>query len=349
MRLRNLLIAAGLMVVLVSFGFAFSDASAGSNPGAEAALPKAPSSQIDNETCFYCHAREGFTVKLQSGETLGLTIDPDLYQQGVHGSNAVTCTTCHADITGFPHPDRTTETLREVKLKYYTSCQQCHAEQFDLTLDSVHQKALASGDQNAAVCADCHNPHTQQRLTNKDTGELLDYARLHIPEKCAQCHSAIYDKYKESVHGRALTEEGNLDVPTCIDCHGVHNIQSPTTASFRNSTPYLCAKCHTNHALMQKYGLSTNVLNTYVADFHGTTVVLFDKSYPDQPTNKPVCTDCHGVHDIVKWMTLRKVWKYARISWCAASNATRMLPRISRRHGCRITSLRLRSIPLCTM
>jgi hypothetical protein len=42
------------------------------------------------------------------------------------------------------------------------------------------------------------------------------------------------------------------------------------------------------------------VLNTYVADFHGTTVVLFDKSFPDQPTNKPVCTDCHGVHDIVR-------------------------------------------------
>jgi hypothetical protein len=51
---------------------------------------------------------------------------------------------------------------------------------------------------------------------------------------------------------------------------------------------------------MQKYGLSTQVLNTYVADFHGTTVVLFDKSFPDQPTNKPVCTDCHGVHDIVR-------------------------------------------------
>jgi len=49
---------------------------------------------------------------------------------------------------------------------------------------------------------------------------------------------------------------------------------------------------------MHKYGISTDVLNTYVADFHGTTVVLFDKTYPDQPTNKPVCTDCHGVHDI---------------------------------------------------
>jgi hypothetical protein len=24
------------------------------------------------------------------------------------------------------------------------------------------------------------------------------------------------------------------------------------------------------------------------------------EQYPDQPTNKPVCTDCHGIHDIVK-------------------------------------------------
>ena len=51
---------------------------------------------------------------------------------------------------------------------------------------------------------------------------------------------------------------------------------------------------------MDKYGISTNVLNSYVADFHGTTVKLFEEEFPGQPTNKPVCTDCHGVHDISK-------------------------------------------------
>jgi hypothetical protein len=40
------------------------------------------------------------------------------------------------------------------------------------------------------------------------------------------------------------------------------------------------------------------VFNTYVSDFHGTTVVLFEKLAPDQQTNKPVCIDCHGVHDM---------------------------------------------------
>jgi nitrate/TMAO reductase-like tetraheme cytochrome c subunit len=167
-------------------------------------------------------------------------------------------------------------------------------------LDSVHQRALAGGDTNAAVCTDCHNPHEQTRITNKDTGEILITAKLRIPQTCAKCHSGIYDTYKYSVHGAALTEEGNLDVPTCIDCHGVHNIQDPTTAQFRNETPQLCAKCHANDTLMRAYGLSTNILNTYVADFHGTTVTLFEKNSPDQPTNKPVCTDCHGIHDISK-------------------------------------------------
>ena len=49
---------------------------------------------------------------------------------------------------------------------------------------------------------------------------------------------------------------------------------------------------------MSKYGISTDVFDTYVADFHGTTVTLFEKQSPDAPSNKAVCYDCHGVHDI---------------------------------------------------
>jgi hypothetical protein len=35
-----------------------------------------------------------------------------------------------------------------------------------------------------------------------------------------------------------------------------------------------------------------------VADFHGTTQVLFNDTSEDATFNKPVCYDCHGVHDI---------------------------------------------------
>jgi hypothetical protein len=262
----------------------------------------APLSQGDeptDESCLACHQQEGMTAQI-GGEPIPVTIDPGAFEASVHGTENVACVDCHTNITGFPHPQVVAGSRRDFSLQLYPTCQQCHVEQYAKTLDSVHQRAFAAGNKNAAVCTDCHNPHTQTRLTDKATGELLPEARLIIPQTCAQCHSTIYETYRQSVHGTALTEEGNQDVPTCIDCHGVHNIEDPTTNSFRNSTPYLCAECHTNETLMKQYDISTNVLNTYVADFHGTTVKMFQENFPDQPTNKPVCTDCHGVHDILR-------------------------------------------------
>jgi predicted CXXCH cytochrome family protein len=252
-----------------------------------------------DESCLFCHKEQGMTAQI-GGQPVPLTIDGDLFSSSVHGTEHVACVDCHSNITTFPHPEVTASSPRDFSLEMYTTCQQCHSEQYETVLDSVHQTALAAGNTNAAICTDCHNPHTQTRLTNKDTGELLAGARLHVPETCAKCHNTIYEAYKDSVHGSALTQEGDPYVPTCTDCHGVHNIEDPNTNTFRNSTPYLCAECHTNKGIMDQYGISTNVLDTYVADFHGTTVQMFNETYPDQPTDKPVCTDCHGVHDILK-------------------------------------------------
>lgn len=283
-------LALGVLFLLVAMTLSTTSVSAAPFPQNE---------KPSDESCLFCHQEQGMTTEI-GGQSVPLTIDSGMFSASVHGTEHVACVDCHTNITSFPHPEVTASSPRDFSLEMYTTCQQCHNEQYQKVLDSVHQTAIAAGNTNAAVCTDCHNPHTQTRLTNKDTGELLEGARLHVPETCAKCHSQIYDTYKDSVHGSALTQEGNPYVPTCIDCHGVHNIEDPTSNTFRNSTPYLCAECHTNKGIMDQYGISTNVLDTYVADFHGTTVKMFDETYPDQPTNKPVCTDCHGVHDILK-------------------------------------------------
>jgi nitrate/TMAO reductase-like tetraheme cytochrome c subunit len=283
-------LAVGLLLV---FGAGTRASATATTP---AVLPQ--QEQPSNEYCLGCHGQPGMTKALGDSSLLPLSIDAEAFKHSVHDEEGIKCVDCHADISTFPHPAFQAESRRAVTLRLYTTCRQCHEEQYSKVLDSVHQQALAAGNFNAAVCTDCHNPHQQQRLTDKKTGELLPEARLAIPLTCARCHSTIYDTYKGSVHGAALTEAGNQDVPTCIDCHGVHNIQNPTTARFRNDVPLLCAKCHTDTKLMARYGISTQVLNTYVADFHGTTVTLFEQVSPNTPTNKPVCTDCHGVHDI---------------------------------------------------
>jgi predicted CXXCH cytochrome family protein len=285
------------MILLLGFGLLTLALSLFASPA-----QAAPSYQEDkrtNDFCLGCHQEEGIDITLGS-ESLPVTINPVEFGLSVHSQENINCVDCHTNISDYPHPDVKVRNVRDFSLSFYETCKECHEEQYVKVQDSVHQRALEEGNKNAAICADCHNPHTQVRITGQTSGEITNAARLRIPETCARCHSAIYDTYKKSVHGNALTEENNVDVPTCIDCHGVHNIQSPTTATFRNSTPYLCATCHTDPTVMDRYGISTHVLDTYVSDFHGTTVNLFEEQFPDQPTNKPVCTDCHGVHDIAK-------------------------------------------------
>lgn len=152
----------------------------------------------------------------------------------------------------------------------------------------------AAGVEEAAVCADCHGSHDIQPISRARHPEISGTVSA---ETCSQCHDGIFEKYANSVHGDALMS-GNPDVPTCIDCHPAHTASDPRTLEFRLESPQLCGDCHADKALMAKYGLSTEVFDTYVSDFHGTTVMLFEKTTPDQPTNKAVCIDCHGVHDI---------------------------------------------------
>jgi hypothetical protein len=249
-----------------------------------------PSAQgVDNEACLVCHGVPDMTLELPSGEPVWLSIDRETFNESVHGQAGYACVQCHTDISGYPHPPLTARTRREYVTQRYTSCSRCHPDKYDATLDSVHQKALAGGNLEAAVCTDCHGIHNIAHP---------DEPRSRGPHMCERCHSEVYNLYEQSVHGAALVDEENPDVPTCTDCHGVHIVEGPTDREFHLFSPQVCARCHTDPELMGRYGISTDVMETYVADFHGTTVVLFEQVAPDQETNKPVCIDCHGVHDM---------------------------------------------------
>jgi predicted CXXCH cytochrome family protein len=258
--------------------------------GTGSALAGGPPQQAgDNGACLACHANPNLTYEFASGEVWSLYVDEELFGTSVHGQQGFACTACHIDLEGYPHPPLKVSSSRFYQLEQYQACAQCHDEVYQKSLDSIHAQELAAGNWNAAICTDCHGAH--------DTTPP-NQPRAKIPRTCSKCHAGIYSEYLESVHGEALVDEGNLDVPTCIDCHGVHNQEDPRTAQFRLNSPQLCGTCHTNPALMGKYGISTNVFDTYVADFHGTTVTLFERQSPDLPTNKPVCYDCHGVHNM---------------------------------------------------
>ncbi len=247
----------------------------------------ASAAQDDNAVCLGCHTTPGLNVVLPSGEPLPLTMDPAVFSASVHGG--LKCTECHTTIQGYPHPKIIAADRRAFQMDRYQQCRTCHPDQYKASLDSNHARELAAGNRNAAICTDCHGSHDIS---------IPNQPRQKISTTCGKCHSTINQAYSQSVHGAALLETSNPDVPVCTDCHGAHSQADPTTQAFRLKSPNICAKCHGDAAMMRKYNISTEVFDTYVADFHGTTVTLFEKQHPDQQTNKAVCTDCHGVHNI---------------------------------------------------
>ena len=163
----------------------------------------------------------------------------------------------------------------------------------------IYSKAMHGRKQMS--CTACH-PGNQVYPHEPFKGQVArELNRSIVQQRCAACHAELFAKYKESVHGKALLEEGNLDVPSCTDCHGIHNMRDPETVLFRVDSPDTCSKCHSDAKLMGKYGISPNVSKTYLADFHGTTVRLGRKEgTPEIGVYKAVCYDCHGIHDIKK-------------------------------------------------
>lgn len=243
-----------------------------------------------NEMCFGCHGSPALSKELADGSQLELYLDIDVFSTSIHGDKLV-CTDCHSSITEFPHPERGYASKRAYTIAQYESCKRCHFKNYTRTLESVHYEMLARGDIRAPVCVDCHGAHDIA---------LPQKRGVVISQSCAKCHNGIYETYVGSVHGKALMEENNTDVPTCVECHRAHSIEDARTVAFQLRTPDLCGGCHSDETLMRKYGISSNVLKTYLQDFHGMTITLLKKGGQNGAPVTATCTDCHGIHDITK-------------------------------------------------
>ncbi|MEI6289225.1 MAG: cytochrome c3 family protein [Chloroflexota bacterium] len=241
--------------------------------------------------CLTCHGDPNLSTKLPSGETLSLYVSQDVIGHSIHSPLGIECAACHTEITTYPHPKIEYKTHRELSRNLYLACQKCHPGNYEKSLDSMHAKAATAGNENAAICTDCHGSHDVKKP---------DEPRSLISTTCAKCHQKIVDQYKSSIHGSALINDNNQDVPVCTDCHGVHNIQDPRTADFRVKSPEMCAHCHANKELMDKYNLPSDVYSLYKTSWHGVDVSVYKSKWPTIWHDSAVCTDCHGIHNIYK-------------------------------------------------
>lgn len=246
-------------------------------------------SQNTEAYCLSCHSNPDLRMTLPSGEEVSLYISSEDLKTSAHSPLGIECQACHTEIRTYPHPAIEYQTHRELSRSYYLSCKKCHSTIYENAQDSMHAQ-VAADNPNAPICTDCHGSHYVQKP---------DEPRSLISTTCSQCHQQIYDQYKNSIHGSELIGKDNPDVPVCTDCHGVHNIHDPRTTQFRIESPEMCANCHANEELMNKYGLTADVYNLYQLSWHGVDVSVYKARWPTIWHDSAVCTDCHGVHDIL--------------------------------------------------
>jgi len=122
-------------------------------------------------------------------------------------------------------------------------------------------------------------------------------------DSCLECHSAMEGdlntpaaRFKNDVHARAGFH--------CTDCHGGDRTSDDPTQAMstakgfaghivRTAIPKLCARCHSDAALMKTFKPQQRVdqMAEYATSVHGKRLAAGDDAVA-------TCIDCHSVHDI---------------------------------------------------
>ncbi|MDX1430056.1 MAG: cytochrome c3 family protein, partial [Rhodothermales bacterium] len=215
-------------------------------------------------------------------------------------STAPACTDCHGehDIVSITSGASPVSRQKEVRV-----CESCHLDSPDVLArmthtsafvsaydQSVHGRAAAAGNEQAAVCSDCHGAH--QAMKASAGGSKIN--KFEISSTCGSCHDEIAAAFDESTHGEALAK-GVADSPTCTSCHSEHSIVEHTRAdspvAAANVSEQVCSPCHNSYKLSTKYGFPSGRPDSFSDSYHG----LATRFGSAETAN---CTSCHGIHDI---------------------------------------------------
>jgi len=170
------------------------------------------------------------------------------YSGSVHRiKNGYDCIECHSPIHYLKRWDRS-------KVAIINKCTSCHS--MEDYVESGHDKAILKGNQDSAVCSDCHGLHNT-KLFHALRRAYSSEAREFYTKACFRCHgdkelmkknnltTIAVETYQETFHGKIRKLGG--PAAGCADCHGAHNIlprQDPKSSINEKNLTKICSKCH---------------------------------------------------------------------------------------------------------
>ncbi|MEW6367895.1 MAG: cytochrome c3 family protein [Acidobacteriota bacterium] len=238
-----------------------------------------------------------------------------LFEAGIHHKEQISCVSCHGGDEGSDdlRAAHGGEPSAPARRKIPELCASCHSDigkmkvynlptdQYALYQSSQHGIMLARGNTDVAVCTDCHGVHDIYPRSDPRSSVY----RSNIPKTCARCHSDpalikkyhwASDPYREfagSVHGRALLEQGDLGVPDCSRCHGVHGAAPPGVGDVAK----VCGQCH--GAAREYFELSPH--RSAMAAAGEPECASCHSNHSTQPAGDVLlgtsCKGCHGAGD----------------------------------------------------
>ncbi|MCP4900624.1 MAG: hypothetical protein GY906_26980 [bacterium] len=213
------------------------------------------------------------------------------HESGPHGtwamdplSPSAACTSCHGthDVLESRDP------LSPISSgKVNDLCGRCHEAEFRKVAGSPHRQTVGA-DSPAASCSSCHSGH-EVRSPNTERSQTA---------MCGACHPKQAREHSISLHGRAASGGDNL-APSCIDCHGDHEIlprSDPRAPTSTMNIPQLCGTCHHEgtQVSVEREIPQERIFENYSQSIHGEG--LFMKGL----TVTAVCTSCHTSHMILE-------------------------------------------------
>lgn len=132
---------------------------------------------------------------------------------------------------------------------------------------------------------------------------LLVTQAAQATDRCAGCHIRLPDDRLQKPAMLLRESPHRDDAIGCSACHGGDRndptIRAHSAAGFnrrpaRADIPRLCGSCHADPRFIRRFNpaLQVDQLVAYEASVHG-------ERFRSGDTQAPVCTSCHGVHDIM--------------------------------------------------
>jgi hypothetical protein len=271
--------------------------------------------QPAKDNCAACH--------LETGDDR-LATPAKAYVGDIHRTKGFGCVACHggdAREAGMEAMDPAKGYIGKPRREQIPQlCGRCHSDaqfmkQYNPALrvdqvaeyaTSVHGRRLRElNDPKVAVCVSCHPAHSIRPPSDPQS----TVHPLRVAETCGRCHGdAKYmagykiptdqvEKYKTSVHWKAMAVKGDLAAPTCNDCHGNHGASPPGVAWIGN----VCGQCHSVMADLFKKSVHAKAFAAMgspgCATCHENHAIKEPGDAMLGLGDKAVCANCHSADD----------------------------------------------------